>query len=122
MPSSIGRYDSCTRQEALCFLQTADRCKPLNLQFTKPVWAHRIRHRGNPQTVAQYPQVPQTDGAGTTDEDGGHEFSLGSEYQVQVTQGYPGQPTGMVAWHLTTLAALISGIVGGKSAQLPHIA
>src|SRR2546428_8331803 len=39
-----------------------------------------------------------------------------------LTQGYPGQPTGMVARHLTTLAALISGIVGGKSTQLPHIA
>jgi Transposase DDE domain len=39
-----------------------------------------------------------------------------------LTQGYPGQPTGTVARHLTTLAALISGIVGGKSTQLPHIA
>jgi hypothetical protein len=39
-----------------------------------------------------------------------------------LTQYYPGQPTGMVARHLTTLAALISGIVGGKSTQLPHIA
>jgi hypothetical protein len=28
----------------------------------------------------------------------------------------------MVARHLTTLAALISGIVGGKSTQLPQIA
>jgi hypothetical protein len=28
----------------------------------------------------------------------------------------------MVARHLITLAALISGIVGSKSAQLPHIA
>ena len=37
-------------------------------------------------------------------------------------QYYPGQPTGTVASHLTTLAALISGIVGGKSTQLPHIA
>ena len=37
-------------------------------------------------------------------------------------QGYPGQPTGTVARHLTTLAALISGIVGSKSTQLPHIA
>ena len=33
-----------------------------------------------------------------------------------------GQPTGTVARHLTTLAALISGIVGSKSTQLPHIA
>ena len=39
-----------------------------------------------------------------------------------LTQGYPGQPPGAVARHLTTLAALISGIVGGKSTQLPHIA
>jgi hypothetical protein len=39
-----------------------------------------------------------------------------------LTQGYPSQPTGMVARHLTTLAALISGIVGSKSTHLPHIA
>ena len=39
-----------------------------------------------------------------------------------VTQGYPGQPTGTVARHLTTLAALISGIVGSKSPQLPRVA
>ena len=39
-----------------------------------------------------------------------------------LTQGYPGQPTGTVARHLTTLAALISGIVGSKSTQLPRIA
>jgi len=37
-------------------------------------------------------------------------------------QCYPGQPSGPVARHLITLAALISGIVGSKSAQLPHIA
>ena len=37
-------------------------------------------------------------------------------------QYYPGQPTGTVARHLTTLAALISGIVASKSTQLPHIA
>jgi hypothetical protein len=37
-------------------------------------------------------------------------------------QGYPGKPTGSVARHLTTLAALISGIVGSKSTQFPHIA
>src|SRR2546427_5718108 len=37
-------------------------------------------------------------------------------------QGYPGQPTGTVARHLTTLAALISGIVGSKSTQLPSVA
>ena len=39
-----------------------------------------------------------------------------------VTQCYPGQPSGTVARHLITLAALISGIVGSKSTQLPHIA
>jgi hypothetical protein len=39
-----------------------------------------------------------------------------------LTQWYPGPLTGTVARHLTTLAALISGIVGSKSAQLPHIA
>src|SRR5919198_5529597 len=38
-----------------------------------------------------------------------------------LTQGYPGQPTGTVARHLTTLAAFISGIVGSKSTQLPHL-
>ena len=39
-----------------------------------------------------------------------------------LTQGYPSQPTGRVARHLTTLAALISGIVGSKSTQLPSVA
>ena len=39
-----------------------------------------------------------------------------------LTQCYPGQPSGRVARHLSTLAALISGIVGSKSTQLPHIA
>ncbi|HEX5942812.1 MAG TPA: transposase [Anaerolineales bacterium] len=37
-------------------------------------------------------------------------------------QSYPGQPSGTVARHLITLAALISGIVGSKNTQLPHIA
>src|ERR671935_107415 len=37
-------------------------------------------------------------------------------------QAYPGRPTGTVARHLTTLAAMISGIVGSKSTQLPSIA
>jgi hypothetical protein len=37
-------------------------------------------------------------------------------------QGYPGQLPGPVARHLTTLAALISGIVGSKRTPLPHIA
>jgi hypothetical protein len=39
-----------------------------------------------------------------------------------LTQAYPAQPTGNVARHLQTLAALISGIVGSKSTQLPTIA
>jgi hypothetical protein len=39
-----------------------------------------------------------------------------------LTQYYPGQPSGTVARHLITLAALISGIVGSQSTQLPHIA
>jgi len=39
-----------------------------------------------------------------------------------LTQWYPGQPTGTVARHLTTLAALISGIVSSKSTQLPSVA
>lgn len=34
----------------------------------------------------------------------------------------PGQPTGTVARHWTTLAALISGIVGSKSPPLPSVA
>ena len=37
-------------------------------------------------------------------------------------QWYPGQSTGTVARHFTTLAALISGIVGSKSTQLPSVA
>lgn len=39
-----------------------------------------------------------------------------------LTQWSPRQPTGTVARHLTTLAALISGIVASKSTQLPKIA
>ena len=39
-----------------------------------------------------------------------------------LTQGYPGELQGQVARHCTTLAALISGIVGSKSTQLPQIA
>ena len=39
-----------------------------------------------------------------------------------LTQGYPGQLSGTVTRHLITLAALISGIVGSKSTQLPHVA
>src|SRR5260370_26566730 len=37
-------------------------------------------------------------------------------------QAYPAPPTGNLARHLNTLAALISGIVGSKSTQLPNIA
>ena len=39
-----------------------------------------------------------------------------------LTPWYPGQPTGSAARHLTTLAALIGGIVGSKSTQLPSVA
>jgi hypothetical protein len=37
-------------------------------------------------------------------------------------QGYPGEPSGRLAQHLTTLAAFISGMVGSKSSQLPSMA
>ena len=37
-------------------------------------------------------------------------------------QGYRGELHGRGVRHLTTLAAFISGIVGSKSTQLPHIA
>ena len=37
-------------------------------------------------------------------------------------QGYPGLLTGSIARHLTTLAALISGIVGSQRTHLPRIA
>ncbi len=39
-----------------------------------------------------------------------------------LAQGYPKNPQGNVARHLNTLAALISGIVGSESSQLPKIA
>jgi hypothetical protein len=39
-----------------------------------------------------------------------------------LTQWYPGQLTGTSARHLATLAALINGIVGSKSTQLPSVA
>jgi len=42
--------------------------------------------------------------------------------RAALTQGYPGQLTGTMARHLTTLAALISGIVGSKSTHLPQLA
>src|SRR5215470_5457628 len=37
-------------------------------------------------------------------------------------QAYPGEPQGRCARHLTTLAAMISGIVASKSTQLPKVA
>ena len=37
-------------------------------------------------------------------------------------QCYPGEMSGRMAQHLTTLAAFISGIVGSKSSQMPRIA
>ena len=39
-----------------------------------------------------------------------------------LAQCYPTSPQGNFARHLNTLAALMSGIVGSKSPQLPHIA
>jgi hypothetical protein len=39
-----------------------------------------------------------------------------------LTQGDPGEMSSRMARHVTTLAALISGIVGSKSSQLPCIA
>jgi len=39
-----------------------------------------------------------------------------------LTHAYPTPPTGNFARHVQTLAALISGIAGSKSTQLPHIA
>ena len=39
-----------------------------------------------------------------------------------LTQCYPSEPSGQMARHLNTLAALMSGIVGSKSRQLPSIA
>src|SRR5262249_60231738 len=38
-----------------------------------------------------------------------------------LTHAYPTPPTGNFARHVQTLAALISGIVGSKSTQLPHM-
>ena len=38
-----------------------------------------------------------------------------------LTQADPTSPTGNLARHLQTLAALISGIVGSKSTQLPTL-
>jgi hypothetical protein len=39
-----------------------------------------------------------------------------------LTQCYPGEISGRMAQHLTTLTALISGIVGSRSSQMPSIA
>ena len=39
-----------------------------------------------------------------------------------VTQLYPSQPQGNLARHFMTLASLVTGIVLGKSCQLPKIA
>src|SRR2546427_12157458 len=39
-----------------------------------------------------------------------------------LTQAYPTPPTGHFARHVHTLAALITGIVGSKSTQLPSVA
>ena len=43
-------------------------------------------------------------------------------YETPSCQWYPSQPPGTVVRHLTTLAALISGIVGSQRTHLPHIA
>ena len=42
--------------------------------------------------------------------------------RAALIQAYPGEPQGQCARHLTTLAALISGIVASRRTQLPHIA
>jgi hypothetical protein len=42
--------------------------------------------------------------------------------RAALLQRYPGEPQGQRARHLTTLAALISGIVASKSTQLPKVA
>ncbi|MEO5332154.1 MAG: hypothetical protein H7839_09035 [Magnetococcus sp. YQC-5] len=40
----------------------------------------------------------------------------------KLTKLYPRQPRGNVAIHLNTLAGIVSGIVGGKSVNLPKVA
>ncbi len=42
--------------------------------------------------------------------------------QLALKQLYPSEPTGNLARHLNTLAALVSGIVGSKKCYLPAIA
>jgi hypothetical protein len=37
-------------------------------------------------------------------------------------QGYPGEPSGRLAQHLTSLAAFLSGMIGSKSSPLPSMA
>ncbi len=41
--------------------------------------------------------------------------------RTALTQGYPGEPPGQRARHLTTLAALISGLVASQRTPLPAI-
>lgn len=41
---------------------------------------------------------------------------------IALKQRYPTEPTGNLARHLTTMAALVSGIVGSKKPPLPAIA
>jgi len=41
---------------------------------------------------------------------------------VALKQSYPAEPSGNLARHLTTLAALICGIVGSKKTHLPAVA
>jgi hypothetical protein len=42
--------------------------------------------------------------------------------RAALTQCYPGEISGRMVQHLTTLAALISGIVGSRCSQMPSIA
>ena len=42
--------------------------------------------------------------------------------RAALTPGYPGEPTGRVAQHMATLAALMSGIVARKRTQWPKVA
>src|SRR5215510_1125689 len=42
--------------------------------------------------------------------------------RAALRQAYPGEPQGWGARHLTTLAALISGIVASQRTQLPKVA
>ena len=42
--------------------------------------------------------------------------------RAALRKAYPGEPQGRCARHLTTLAAMSSGIVASKSTQLPKVA